>query len=243
MDRRTAIKAVALGSAATSSLLTARVNAAETPARAAAPAEGAYRLDPLPYEYNALEPFIDARTMEIHHGRHHAAYVAGLNRAVAGHPELAKRSPQELVSNLAAVPEEIRTAVRNSGGGHVNHTIFWQLLKRNGGTAPSGKLMETLVGKFGTFDAFKTEFSRAAMSVFGSGWAWLSLDPRTGEVGLETTPNQDSPYMAGRVPLLGIDVWEHAYYLKYQNKRAEYVAAFFQVINWEAVADRLAKAA
>jgi Fe-Mn family superoxide dismutase len=239
MDRRTALKTVALAPAVTPVLLAA----AQNPAPAADAPTGPYKLDPLPYAYDALEPFIDAKTMEIHHGRHHAAYVRSLNTAVQGHPDLAQKSPKDLISNLGSVPENIRAAVRNHGGGHVNHSLFWTLLKRNGGTTPSGALMEALVKVFGDYAKFREEFTRAAMSVFGSGWAWLSMDPKTGTLGLEATPNQDSPYMAGRVPLLGLDVWEHAYYLKYQNKRADYVAAFFNVINWDVVAQRLANPA
>jgi Fe-Mn family superoxide dismutase len=217
MDRRTALKTVALAPAVTPVLLAA----AQNPAPAADAPTGPYKLDPLPYAYDALEPFIDAKTMEIHHGRHHAAYVRSLNTAVQGHPDLAQKSPKDLISNLGSVPENIRAAVRNHGGGHV----------------------EALVKVFGDYAKFREEFTRAAMSVFGSGWAWLSMDPKTGTLGLEATPNQDSPYMAGRVPLLGLDVWEHAYYLKYQNKRADYVAAFFNVINWDVVAQRLANPA
>ncbi|MBL9137672.1 MAG: superoxide dismutase [Verrucomicrobiales bacterium] len=236
MNRRSALMAVALAPAAGNTLLAAAQPAAPA---AAAPA-GPYQLAPLPYAADALEPFIDAKTMEIHHGRHHATYVTSLNKAVSDQPDLAKKSPKELIANLASLPEGIRTAVRNHGGGHVNHSLFWSILKRNGGSTPSGPLMELLVKKYGTFDGFKAEFTKASMSVFGSGWAWLSID-KQGETGIETTPNQDSPYMAGRVPLLGLDLWEHAYYLKYQNKRMDYVTAFFQIINWDAVAARLAK--
>lgn len=241
ISRRNALKTVALVPTAAPMILAAASPAA-APAAAPAVPEGPHKLPPLTYATDALEPFIDAKTMEIHHDRHHAAYVAGLNKAIAGHAELAGKSAQELIANLAALPDGVRTAARNHGGGHVNHSLFWQLLKRNGGITPSGPLMETLVKEFGTFDGFKAEFTKAAMSVFGSGWAWLSLD-KTGKVGIEATPNQDSPYMAGRVPLLGLDVWEHAYYLKYQNKRVDYVAAFFNVINWDVVAARLAKPA
>jgi Fe-Mn family superoxide dismutase len=237
INRRTALKAVAVATAAAPVLLSAAQPAA---APAAAAPVGPHQLPPLTYALDALEPFIDAKTMEIHHDRHHAAYVASLNKAVAGNADLASKSVEALISNLGAVPEGIRSIVRNHGGGHANHAFFWQLLKRNGGSTPSGPLMEALVKKFGTFDAFKAEFSKAAMSVFGSGWAWLSTD-KEGEIGLEVTPNQDSPIMAGRIPLIGIDVWEHAYYLKYQNKRVDYVAAFFQVINWDFVATRFAK--
>ncbi|MGE3312121.1 MAG: superoxide dismutase [Limisphaerales bacterium] len=243
INRRTALKAVAL--VPTAATLAAPKLRAQAPAAApaAAPAPtGPHRLPPLAYAVDSLEPFIDAKTMEIHHDRHHAAYVMSLNRALVGHPDLAAKSAEDLISQLGEVPETIRTAVRNHGGGHVNHSIFWQTLKRNGGSTPSGPLMEAIVKRFGTFDAFKAEFSRAALSVFGSGWAWLSRD-KSGDVLVEATANQDSPYMAGRVPLLGIDVWEHAYYLKYQNKRADYVGAFFQVIDWSVVAARHAKGA
>jgi Fe-Mn family superoxide dismutase len=202
----------------------------------------AFTLPPLPYPSNALEPYIDAQTMEIHHGKHHNAYVTNANKALEG-TEFANLPPEQVITRLADIPESIRTAVRNNAGGHVNHSLFWTLLKRNGGTTPSGALMEALVKVFGDYAKFREEFTRAAMSVFGSGWAWLSMDPKTGTLGLEATPNQDSPYMAGRVPLLGLDVWEHAYYLKYQNKRADYVAAFFNVINWDVVAQRLANPA
>ena len=239
INRRTALKAVALVPSA-AALATQTVRAQAAPAAAAPAPTGPHQLAPLPYPTDALEPFIDAKTMEIHHDRHHASYVMSLNRAIAGQPDLAGKSAQELISNLATVPEAIRTPVRNHAGGHVNHTLFWQMLKRNGGTTPSGPLMESIVRKFGTFDGFKAEFTRASLSVFGSGWAWLSRD-RSGDVLIETTPNQDCPYMAGRVPLLGIDVWEHAYYLKYQNKRADYVAAFFNVVNWDFVASRYTK--
>lgn len=235
MNRRHALKTTTLALVSAPTLAQA-ATAAPAAAPAAAPT-GPFRLDPLPYPADALEPFIDARTMEIHHDRHHAAYVMGLNRAVAGDAALSARTPVELISNLAALPESIRLAVRNHGGGHVNHTLFWQMLRRNGGTTPSGPLMEAIVRRFGTFDGFKVEFTKAALSVFGSGWAWLSKD-RSGDIGIETTPNQDSPYMVQRTPLLGIDVWEHAYYLKYQNKRADYVAAFFEVIHWDFVASR-----
>ncbi len=236
IDRRSALKTAALAPVAVPALLAAAAQPAATPP---AP-EGPHRLGPLPYGYDALEPFIDAKTMEIHHGRHHATYVMSLNKAIAGHADLAEKSPRELIAKLGALPEAIRGAVRNHGGGHVNHSLFWQILRRNAGMTPSGPLMEALVRRFGTFDGFKSEFTKASMSVFGSGWAWLSMDA-SGEIGIEITPNQDSPYMAGRTPLLGIDLWEHAYYLKYQNKRLDYVTAFFQVIHWDRVAERFAK--
>lgn len=240
ITRRNALRTAAAATLAAPTILQAATPAAPAPA-AAAPT-GPHRLEPLPYPVDALEPFIDARTMEIHHGRHHAAYVTGLNKVVHDHPDLAGKTPLQLISNIAGLPETARTAVRNHGGGHVNHAFFWQILKRNGGIGPSGPLMEALVRRFGTFDAFKAEFTKASLSVFGSGWAWLSRD-KSGEIGIETTANQDSPHMGGRVPLVGLDVWEHAYYLKYQNKRVDYVNAFFNVIHWEAVSQIYAKPA
>ncbi len=235
MTRRTALKTIAFAASTTALARPALGAAAPVPAPG-----GPYQLPPLPYAPDALEPFIDARTMEIHHDRHHATYVASLNKAVAGNDELASKSVEDLIANLAAVPEGIRSLVRNHGGGHANHSFFWQSLRRNGGSTPAGPLMEAIVRRFGTFDAFKTEFSKAAMSVFGSGWAWLSTD-KTGEIGLEVTPNQDSPIMAGRIPIVGIDVWEHAYYLKYQNKRVDYVSAFMNVVNWDFATARYTK--
>ncbi len=239
MHRRTVLKAAALAPIAFPTLLAAASAPSSAPRTTAPPAPaGRYTMDPLPYPFDALEPFIDARTMEIHYSQHHAGYVAALNRAVSRHPEIAARSPIDLISHLESVPEDIRLAVRNFGGGHVNHSLFWSLLKRNGGLGPSGPLMELLVKDFGTFADFQKEFTDRALGVFGSGWLWISMAP-SGQVGFEATANQDSPYMSGRVPLLGIDLWEHAYYLKYQNHRADYVAAFLHVINWEQVGQRL----
>jgi superoxide dismutase, Fe-Mn family len=206
-------------------------------AQAAAPA-GPFKVPPLGYAFDALEPYIDARTMEIHHDRHHATYVANLNKAVGG-GALAEKSVEDLIKNLSDVPEGVRKAVRNNGGGHYNHTLFWQLLKRDGGK-PRGELGNAIEKKFGSLDAFKDEFTKASLAVFGSGWVWLSL-AGSGAVQLDATPNQDSPLMDGRTPLLGIDLWEHAYYLKYQNKRADYVAAFWNVINWDFVSERYAR--
>jgi Fe-Mn family superoxide dismutase len=236
MTRRTALKSAAT---ATAALATA---SALSDALAQAPAPtGPFTLAPLPYANDALEPHIDAKTMEIHHDRHHAAYVAGLNRAVAG-TDLAKKSVEEIVRGLATSPENIRTALRNHGGGHSNHTLFWQMMKKGGGGAPKGVLAAAMDKKFGSFDKFKEAFTTAAMGQFGSGWAWLTLDDKK-ELRIEATPNQDSPLTTGRTPMLGVDVWEHAYYLKYQNRRADYVAAFFNVINWDFVADRFGKGA
>jgi Fe-Mn family superoxide dismutase len=200
----------------------------------------AHQLPALPYAFNALEPHIDAQTMEIHHGRHHATYVNNLNAALEGHPELQAKSIEELISNMDAIPENIRTAVRNNGGGHANHSLFWAIMSPNGGGEPSGELAQAINDTFGSFDNFKAEFTKAATTRFGSGWAWLVVD--NGKLAVTSTPNQDSPLMEGKTPILGIDVWEHAYYLKYQNKRPDYIAAFFNVINWDEVAKRYAAA-
>ncbi|MEJ2155279.1 MAG: superoxide dismutase [Desulfobacteraceae bacterium] len=190
-----------------------------------------HTLEPLPYTYDALEPFIDARTMEIHHTKHHQTYIDKLNAALEGHVGLQSRPVQELLKDLSIVPEEIRTAVRNHGGGHANHSFFWPLLKK--GVAFQGDVAHAIETTFGGFDKFKADFASAATLLFGSGWAWLVSDH--GHLEIMTTPNQESPLSAGKTPLVGIDVWEHAYYLKYQNRRPEYVEAFFQVINWDQV--------
>lgn len=195
-----------------------------------------HELPALPYAKDALEPHIDATTMEIHHGKHHATYVTKLNGALEGHADLQGKSAEELISNLDAIPSDIRTAVRNHGGGHANHTFFWQIMSPNGGGEPSGAIGEAINSKFGSYDAFKEEFTQKALNQFGSGWAWLSVD--NGNLEVSSTLNQDSPLMDGKTPLLGVDVWEHAYYLKYQNKRPDYVAAFFNVINWDEVNKR-----
>lgn len=198
-----------------------------------------YTLPPLGYAFDALEPFIDAQTMEIHHDKHHGAYVTNLNKALEGNP-LGDLPVDELMTKLDSVPENIRTAVRNNGGGHANHTLFWTLLKK-GAPAPSGPLAKAIEGELHGFDKFKEAFTNAGMTQFGSGWAWLSLD-KHGHLVVEKTANQDTPLMTGNTPLLGMDVWEHAYYLKYQNRRADYVAAFFNVINWPIVEERYAAA-
>ena len=200
----------------------------------------AHELPPLPYGFDALEPYIDAQTMEIHHDRHHATYVNNLNAALEKHPELAERSVEDLLRDLNSVPEDIRTAVRNNGGGHVNHTLFWQLMGPNAGGEPSGEIADVISGQFGGFDAFKQQFAQAGTTRFGSGWAWLVS--AGGEFKILSTANQDSPLMEGQVPVLGLDVWEHAYYLKYQNKRPDYIAAWWNVVNWGAVNERLKKA-
>ncbi|GKW44347.1 MULTISPECIES: superoxide dismutase [Planococcus] len=196
----------------------------------------AYELPELPYAYDALEPHIDKETMNIHHTKHHNTYVTNVNAALEGHEDLASKSVEELISDLNAVPEDIRTAVRNNGGGHANHSLFWQLLTPNGTGAPSGALAEAIDAKFGSFDEFKTKFENAGKTRFGSGWAWLAVS--NGELEVTSTPNQDSPLMEGKTPILGVDVWEHAYYLKYQNKRPDYLAAFWNVVNWDEVSKR-----
>ena len=197
----------------------------------------AHELAPLPYAFDALEPHIDAQTMQIHHGKHHAAYVTNLNAAVDKHPELAGKSADDLIKNLAAVPEDIRTAVRNTGGGHVNHTMFWQIMGPGAGGAPTGKLADAINGAFGNFDTFKDLIQKAGATRFGSGWAWLV--EANGKLAVESTANQDNPMMDGKRAIMGVDVWEHAYYLKYQNRRPDYLAAWWNVVNWNEVAKRL----
>jgi len=194
----------------------------------------AYELPALPYPKDALEPHIDAATMEIHHGKHHNAYVTNLNKAIAGKPELEGKSIEALISNLDAIPADIRNVVRNNGGGHANHSLFWRTIGPNAGGAPTGKLAEAINTAFGSFDAFKEKFEAGGLGRFGSGWVWL-VATASGGVELSTTPNQDSPVMEGKKPLLGCDVWEHAYYLKYQNRRADYLKAFWNVVNWNEV--------
>jgi superoxide dismutase, Fe-Mn family len=205
---------------------------------AAAAGEGAHKLPPLGYAYDALEPVIDAKTMEIHHDKHHAAYVKNLNDALAKAPELTKKSLEDLLKDLNAVPEAIRTAVRNNGGGHYNHTLFWEHLKKGTG-GPQGDLLKAIEKDFGSVAKFQEQFAEAATKQFGSGWAWLAI--KDGKLAVIGTPNQDNPLSTGATPLMGIDVWEHAYYLKYQNRRADYVKAFPEVIDWAFVGTRYAK--
>ncbi|MBC6169638.1 superoxide dismutase [Listeria seeligeri] len=190
-----------------------------------------YELPKLPYTYDALEPNFDKETMEIHYTKHHNTYVTKLNEAVAGHADLASKPVEELVANLDSVPEDIRGAVRNHGGGHANHTLFWSILSPNGGGAPTGNLKTAIESEFGTFDEFKEKFNAAAAARFGSGWAWLVVN--NGKLEIVSTANQDSPLSEGKTPILGLDVWEHAYYLKFQNRRPEYIDTFWNVINWE----------
>ena len=201
----------------------------------------AHTLPELPYAYDALEPFFDEATMKLHHDKHHATYVANLNAAIDKHPELADTSALELVKDLASVPDDIRTAVQNNGGGHVNHSFFWEILASNAGGAPTGAIGEAIVAKFGDFDAFKETFKTAATGRFGSGWAWLVVDA-SGELKVTSTANQDNPITDGETPVLGLDVWEHAYYLKYHNVRPDYIAAFFELVNWDKVNELYAAA-
>ena len=200
----------------------------------------AHSLPPLPYDAAALEPHIDAQTMQIHHGKHHAAYVNNLNAALEKHPDLAGKSVEDLIKNLATVPEDIRTAVRNNGGGHVNHTMFWQIMGPGKGGAPSGAAGEAITSAFGSFDSFKEQMNKGGVGRFGSGWVWLVSNG--GKLAVESTANQDSPLMEGKKPLLGLDVWEHAYYLKYQNRRPDYLDAWWNVVNWAEINKRLAAA-
>ncbi len=201
----------------------------------------AHELPDLPYAHDALEPHIDARTMEIHHGKHHAGYVTKLNDAIAGNADLEGKSVEDLISDLDSVPEDIRGAVRNNGGGHANHSLFWPVLSGDGGGEPSGELADAINAACGSFDGLKEAFSTAATTRFGSGWAWVSVGDG-GALEISSTPNQDSPLMEGKTPILGLDVWEHAYYLNYQNLRPDYIAAFWNIVNWDQVAANYAAA-
>jgi len=251
MTRRQAIKTAAITAAAASIV-------PQVIAQAAAPA-GPFTLPPLPYAFDALEPHIDAKTMEIHHDRHHKAYVDNLNKAVVDFPDAGKKSVEELVKDLNSVPEKIRTAVRNNGGGHYNHSLFWQMMSKSGGGEPKGELAKAIDASFGSFSAFKDAFAKAGLGQFGSGWAWLIIDAEK-KLKVISTPNQDATILPrslqnadnslplpalrlmGSQPLLGVDVWEHAYYLKYQNKRADYIAAWWNVVNWDFVTESYLKA-
>jgi Fe-Mn family superoxide dismutase len=201
----------------------------------------AYEVPPLPYAYNALEPHIDEQTMHLHHDKHHAAYVTQLNGAVEKYPDLAKKSAEELIRNLSALPEDVRGVIRNNGGGHVNHSMFWQIMGPNKGGAASGAVGEAISKTFGGFDAFKEKFEAAGVNQFGSGWAWL-VRTKAGAFEIKSTANQDNPLSNGEFPILGNDVWEHAYYLKYQNRRPDYLKAWWNVVNWDEVNKRLAQA-
>ena len=201
----------------------------------------AYEVPPLPYAYNALEPHIDEQTMHLHHDKHHAAYVTKLNGAVEKHPDLQKKSPEDLIRNLNSLPEDIRGVVRNNGGGHVNHTMFWHIMGPHKGGTPSGAIADAIHKAFGSFDAFKEKFEAAGVNQFGSGWAWL-VRTKSGEFQVKSTPNQDNPMMNGEFPVMGNDVWEHAYYLKYQNRRPDYLKAWWNVVNWDEINKRLKEA-
>ncbi|MDZ4698292.1 MAG: superoxide dismutase [Rhodothermales bacterium] len=199
----------------------------------------AFTLPELPYAHDALEPHIDARTMQIHHGKHHQAYINNVNTALEGHADLQGKSIEALLRGIDQVPESIRTTVRNNGGGHANHSLFWTILSPKGGGSPAGALGEAIASTFGSFDAFKETFAKAAATRFGSGWAWLAVDA-SGKLNVYSTANQDSPLMEGNRPILGLDVWEHAYYLNYQNRRPDYITAFWQVVSWDEVARKFA---
>jgi Fe-Mn family superoxide dismutase len=231
-DRREFLGSVVAGSVAAATMLVKPAQAADEPQLAKA--------EPLPYAYDALEPYIDAETMHLHHDKHYQSYADGYNKAAQTQPSILSASPEANVANLASLPESVQTAVRNSGGGFVNHKLFWLLLKKNNGAGPQGELAKAIDAEFGSFTAFQTEFTKAAATVFGSGWAWLALGPDNA-LAIEQTHNQDSTLTAKHRPVLGIDVWEHAYYLKYQNRRPEYVAAFYNVINWDFVSGRYAE--
>ena len=198
-----------------------------------AAAQTTHVLPPLPYAFDALEPYIDAKTMEIHHDKHHGAYVTNLNKALEGNADLQKLSVEQLIAQIDRVPENIRTAVRNNGGGHANHSMFWKIMKKGGGGEPKGELADAIKSTFGSFADFKTKFNQAATTRFGSGWAWLFS--KDGKLTLESLPNQDNPLMSGGKPVMGLDVWEHAYYLKYQNRRPEYIEAWWNVVNWDEI--------
>lgn len=205
------------------------------------PPQGPFKLPPLPYSYNALEPHIDARTMQFHHDKHHAAYVNNLNAAVAKYPKLQSMSAEQLLRELNSLPEDIRTTVRNNGGGHVNHTMFWEIMGPQAGGAPTGAIAAAITSSFGSFEAFKQQFNEAGSKRFGSGWAWLVRD-KSGKLAVTSTANQDSPLVEAAYPIMGNDVWEHAYYLTYQNRRADYLQAWWNVVNWDAINQRLAQA-
>ena len=241
MNRRIAIQQMTGLASAMMLGITGRISKAASMAQAApAPAApaGPYALPPLPYAYDALEPYFDAETMHLHHDKHHQSYVDKLNAAVAGHPDIASRTVYDLVSNLDAMPMELLPAIRNQGGGHANHSFWWESLGK-GGSAPAGELAKAIDAKFGSFASFQEKFTTAAAGVFGSGWAWLSRLPGGGLI-IETTANQDSPLTVGHHPVVGIDVWEHAYYLKYKNKRPDYIKAYFSVVNWDAASAKFA---
>ncbi len=236
LNRREAVGALA---AVAGAAFAPRLASAAEPAPPQPPPK--FELPPLPYPYEGLEPHLDAQTMRLHHDKHHASYLAKLNEAVAAAPELAGKSVETLVGDLASVPESARAAVRNHGGGHLNHTLFWSAMSPTGGGKPAGELAPAIATAFGSHESFVEQMTKTAVGLFGSGWAWLVAGDG-GKLALEATPNQDSPLSLGRIPLLGVDLWEHAYYLKYQNRRADYVQAWWHVVDWRAVEMRLASA-
>jgi Fe-Mn family superoxide dismutase len=240
---RRALLALALSSAAACGTAAVTRDEDDRAMRPASPQPkpAPHTLPELPYAYNALEPYIDEQTMQIHHGKHHNAYVTNLNKALEGHDALAAKSIEDLLRGIHDVPEDIRTAVRNNGGGHANHTLFWNIMAPNAGGAPTGALADAIHAAFGSFDEFKTKFASAAATRFGSGWAWLNVTA-DGSLEITSSANQDSPLMDGKTPILGLDVWEHAYYLKYQNRRPDYINAFWNVVNWDAVSKNYAAA-
>ena len=219
-----------------SSILVDEALAAETSSQS-----GAFQLPPLPYAYNALEPHIDAATMKFHHDKHHATYVKNLNGAIQKHPELKGKTAAQMLQNLNSVPEDIRTTIRNNGGGHVNHSMFWQIMRPNGGGQPKGAIASVITQNFGSFEKFQAQFNSSGEKRFGSGWVWLVRTP-SGKFEITSTPNQDSPLIKGNYPIMGNDVWEHAYYLKYQNRRADYLKAWWNVLNWDEINKRLEQA-
>jgi superoxide dismutase, Fe-Mn family len=228
LSRRDALKTLALSTGAFA-LNPAISNAQQ-------PASEVHKLPPLGYDYDALEPFIDAETMKLHHDKHHAAYVAKLNQALEKEPSLTSRSIEDLLKNLESIPESVRTDIRNQGGGHYNHTLFWRLLRKKETSAPEGELAKALTASFGSVQAMEEQIQAAGLKQFGSGWAWLLI--RQGKLSIESTPNQDCPLSTGAYPLLCVDVWEHAYYLKYQNRRADYLKAVLQILNWDVIGER-----
>jgi superoxide dismutase, Fe-Mn family len=236
MNRRHAIKTTMLAATAAAFPATVSRLAAQT---AAVPPGGPFVLPPLGYAFDALEPHFDATTMEIHHDKHHGAYVTNLNKAVAAEASLAGQTVEQLLAGLGAIPEAVRQTVRNNAGGHANHSLFWRQLKKGGGSRPTGEAAKAIEAGFGSLDSFRGQLTRAALGLFGSGWSWLSL-AHDGKLQIETTPNQDTPLLSGRPPVFGLDVWEHAYYLKFQNRRADYITAFWQVLDWDFVSERYA---
>jgi Fe-Mn family superoxide dismutase len=242
MNRRSVLKVLGVyaGASAAENLVKSKTWAQTASSQPTVP-NGPFKLPPLPYAYDALEPYVDAETMHLHHDKHHASYVEHLNTALASYPDLANRTVEDLVAHLDSLPEQLRTVVRNQGGGDANHSFWWPILSKNGGTVPKAELAKDIDAQFGSFNNFQEQFTKAATGVFGSGWAWLTLAPGS-KLQIEASANQESPLTGGRTPILGIDVWEHAYYLKYQNRRPEYVAAFFHIVNWDFVSGQYAGA-